>query len=101
MDQIQVSNGQQVSVDIKFGVYVGNINIVFCEGGSFIGLYLYFLLFYNGVFVFLQGVSFGLYWINVGISNYDNDCCCYYFYNQSVGIIYCVFCLLYNFGLVF
>lgn len=31
MDQIQVSNGQQVSADTKLGVYAGNINTALCE----------------------------------------------------------------------
>lgn len=34
MDQIQVSNGQQVSADTKLGVYASNINTALCEGGS-------------------------------------------------------------------
>ena len=31
MDQIQVSNGQQVSADTKLGVYASNINTALCE----------------------------------------------------------------------
>ncbi len=80
MDQIQVSNGQQVSADTKLGVYAGNINTALCEGGSSTGPHLHFSLLYNGAFVSLQGASFGPYRINVGTSNYDNDCRRYYFY---------------------
>lgn len=54
MDQIQVSNGQQVSADTKLGVYAGNINTALCEGGSSTGPHLHFSLLYNGAFVSLQ-----------------------------------------------
>ncbi|MGV2465559.1 UNVERIFIED_CONTAM: M23 family peptidase, partial [Pseudomonas aeruginosa] len=53
----------------------------------------------NGAFVSLQGASFGPYRINVGTSNYDNDCRRYYFYNQSAGTTHCAFRPLYNPGL--
>ena len=99
MDQIQVSNGQQVSADTKLGVYAGNINTALCEGGSSTGPHLHFSLLYNGAFVSLQGASFGPYRINVGTSNYDNDCRRYYFYNQSAGTTHCAFRPLYNPGL--
>ncbi|HEK1414260.1 TPA: protease LasA, partial [Pseudomonas aeruginosa] len=61
MDQIQVSNGQQVSADTKLGVYASNINTALCEGGSSTGPHLHFSLLYNGAFVSLQGASFGPY----------------------------------------
>ena len=99
MDQIQVSNGQQVSADTKLGVYAGNINTALCEGGSSTGPHLHFSLLYNGAFVSLQCASFGPYRINVGTSNYDNDCRRYYFYNQSAGTTHCAFRPLYNPGL--
>lgn len=99
MDQIQVSNGQQVSADTKLGVYASNINTALCEGGSSTGPHLHFSLLYNGAFVSLQGASFGPYRINVGTSNYDNDCRRYYFYNQSAGTTHCAFRPLYNPGL--
>lgn len=67
--------------------------------GSSTGPHLHFSLLYNGAFVSLQGASFGPYRINVGTSNYDNDCRRYYFYNQSAGTTHCAFRPLYNPGL--
>lgn len=99
MDQIQVSNGQQVSADTKLGVYAGNINTALCEVAAPPDRTCISRCSTTAPSFPCRGASFGPYRINVGTSNYDNDCRRYYFYNQSAGTTHCAFRPLYNPGL--
>ncbi len=57
------------------------------------------LLLYNGVFQSLQGQKLSSYAVNVGASNYDDNCNRFWLYHQRNGQRYCAWQPLYNNGI--
>ena len=88
-----------MAADTPIGTYAGNRNEALCEGGSSTGPHLHFSLLYNGVFQSLQGQKLSSYAVNVGASNYDDNCNRFWLYHQRNGQRYCAWQPLYNNGI--
>lgn len=99
MSGISVRSGDYVAADTPIGTYASNRNEALCEGGSSTGPHLHFSLLYNGVFQSLQGQRLSSYAVNVGASNYDDNCNRFWLYNQRNGQRYCAWQPLYNNGI--
>lgn len=99
MSGISVRSGDYVAADTPIGTYASNRNEALCEGGSSTGPHLHFSLLYNGVFQSLQGQRLSSYAVNVGASNYDDNCNRFWLQNSRNGQRFCAWQPLYNNGL--
>lgn len=99
MSGISVRSGDYVTADSPIGTYASNRNDALCEGGSSTGPHLHFSLLYNGVFQSLQGQRLSSYGINVGNSNYDDNCNRFWLQNSRNGQRLCAWQPVYNNGL--
>ncbi|NRD72431.1 M23 family metallopeptidase [Shewanella sp. VB17] len=98
MDSLSVSNGQYVDANTVLGVYASNRNVALCQGGSSTGPHLHFSLLKNGRHMSLQDVQFSHYTINVGRSNYDDNCNRFNLYDLDNNRTVCAWTPLYNSG---
>lgn len=99
MSGISVRNGDYVTADSPIGTYASNRSDALCEGGSSTGPHLHFSLLHNGVFQSLQGQRLSSYAINVGSSNYDDNCNRFWLQNSRNGQRLCAWQPVYNNGL--
>ncbi|MEG2888630.1 MAG: M23 family metallopeptidase [Aeromonas sp.] len=99
MSGISVSSGDYVNADSPIGTYASNRNDALCEGGSSTGPHLHFSLLRNGVYQSLQGQRLSSYGINVGTSNYDDNCNRFWLQNSRNNQKVCAWQPVYNHGL--
>ncbi|MNT90859.1 Protease LasA precursor [compost metagenome] len=88
-----------MTADSPIGTYASNRNDALCEGGSSTGPHLHFSLLRNGVYQSLQGVRLSSYGINVGTSNYDDNCNRFWLHNSRNNQRLCAWQPVYNNGL--
>ncbi|MGY3943210.1 M23 family metallopeptidase [Aeromonas tecta] len=99
MSGISVRSGDYVTADSPIGSYASNRNDALCEGGSSTGPHLHFSLLRNGVYQSLQGQRLSSYGINVGTSNYDDNCNRFWLQNSRNNQRVCAWQPVYNHGL--
>lgn len=99
MSGISVRSGDYVTADSPIGTYAGNRNDALCEGGSSTGPHLHFSLLRNGVYQSLQGQRLSSYGINVGNSNYDDNCNRFWLQDGRNNQRVCAWQPVYNHGL--
>ncbi|WP_080760346.1 M23 family metallopeptidase [Pseudoalteromonas luteoviolacea] len=94
MDNLQYSTGDYISAGDWLGRYANNRNMALCQGGQSSGPHVHFSLLYNGRFVSLHNAYISGYRIDVGNSNYDDNC--YRFYFEKNGYRTCAWSRLYH-----
>lgn len=94
MDSLQYSSGDYVGQGAWLGRYANRYNQALCQGGQSSGPHVHFSLLQNGYFVSLQNKYLSGYRVDVGNSNYDDNCNNFYF--EKNGSRYCAWRRLYN-----
>ncbi|MGR3981841.1 M23 family metallopeptidase [Pseudoalteromonas sp. 1181_04] len=79
MSNLQYSSGDFVQPGAWLGRYANNYNQALCEGGQSSGPHVHFTLLYNGQQVSLHNQYISGHRIDVGNSNYDDNCNRFYF----------------------
>lgn len=79
MDNLQYRSGDVVQAGAWLGRYASNYSQALCEGGQSSGPHLHWSLLYNGRFVSLHNNYISGYRVDVGNSNYDDNCTNFYF----------------------
>lgn len=74
MDNLQYRSGSKINAGTYIGEYANTKGAALCEGGQSSGPHLHISLMKNGYWESMQGYAFSGYYIQVGTSNYDNDC---------------------------
>ncbi|CCQ09585.1 Protease lasA precursor [Pseudoalteromonas luteoviolacea B = ATCC 29581] len=94
MDSLQYGSGAYVNQGAWIGRYANSYNQALCEGGQSSGPHVHFSLLQNGYFVSLHNRYISGYRVDVGNSNYDDNCNNFYF--EKNGYRYCAWRPLYN-----
>jgi LasA protease len=94
MDSLQYRSGDYVNQGAWLGRYANSYNQALCQGGQSSGPHVHFSLLQNGYFVSLQNKYLSGYRVDVGNSNYDDNCNNFYF--EKNGSRYCAWRRLYN-----
>lgn len=79
MDNVQYNTGDVISAGAWLGRYANNYSAALCEGGQSSGPHVHWSLLYNGRFVSLQNAYISGYRVDIGNSNYDDNCSNFYF----------------------
>ncbi|MBE0362827.1 LasA protease [Pseudoalteromonas ulvae UL12] len=79
MDSLQYNSGDVVPAGAWLGRYASNYSQALCEGGQSSGPHIHWSLLYNGRFVSLHNQYISGYRVDVGNSNYDDNCSSFYF----------------------
>ncbi|KZN41441.1 peptidase M23 [Pseudoalteromonas luteoviolacea] len=79
MDNLQYGSGDYISAGAWLGRYANNRSMALCQGGQSSGPHVHFSLLYNGRFISLHNTYISGYRIDVGNSNYDDNCYRFYF----------------------
>ncbi|CAH9054196.1 Protease LasA [Pseudoalteromonas sp. CIP111854] len=94
MDNLQYQSGDTISSGAWLGRYANNRNQALCQGGSSSGPHVHFSLLNNGRFISLHNWYISGYRIDVGNSNYDDNCWNFYF--EKNGYVTCAWNRLYK-----
>ncbi|QTH71152.1 M23 family metallopeptidase [Pseudoalteromonas xiamenensis] len=94
MDSLQYQSGDRINQGVWLGRYASNYNQALCQGGQSSGPHVHFSLLQNGYFVSLHNQYISGYRIDVGNSNYDDNCNNFYF--ERNGYRTCAWRRLYN-----
>ncbi len=79
MSNLQYNSGDYVQPGAWLGRYANSYNQALCEGGQSSGPHVHFTLLYNGQQVSLHNQYISGHRIDVGNSNYDDNCNRFYF----------------------
>ncbi|NMM40266.1 M23 family metallopeptidase [Pseudoalteromonas arctica] len=79
MSNLQYSSGDYVQPGAWLGRYANSYNQALCDGGQSSGPHVHFTLLYNGQQVSLHNQYISGHRIDVGNSNYDDNCNRFYF----------------------
>ncbi|MGS0497208.1 M23 family peptidase [Pseudoalteromonas sp. S1727] len=79
MSNLQYNSGDYVQPGAWLGRYANSYNQALCEGGQSSGPHVHFTLLYNGQQVSLHNQYISGHRIDVGTSNYDDNCNRFYF----------------------
>lgn len=79
MSNLQYNSGDSVQPGAWLGRYANSYNQALCEGGQSSGPHVHFTLLYNGQQVSLHNQYMSGHRIDVGNSNYDDNCNRFYF----------------------